>query len=55
MARRFLTIEAKTRLPMAQRPFLATARMRLSESLLADARKPQRRLSDADCLSWDFM
>jgi hypothetical protein len=43
-------VEAKTHLLFADTPSMATARMRLSENLLAEGWNPQRRLSDGDCL-----
>ena len=41
-----LTVEAKTRPSFAERPSLATDRMRFSESFFADGLNPHLRLSD---------
>ena len=46
-----LTTEAKTGFLFAGRPFLATARMWLSDSLFAEGLNPHRRLSKGDSLS----
>jgi len=48
-------VEAKTCFCFIETPYIATARMRLSDSLLAEGRKPQRRLSEGDFLSSDLI
>ena len=47
--------KAETRFCFLETPYIATARMRLSESLLAEGRNPQRRLSEGDCLRQDLI
>ena len=47
--------KAKTYFSFPEMPYMATARMRLFENLLAEGRNPQRRLSEVDFLSSDLI
>ena len=50
-----LPCEAETGFSFLETPYMAIYRIRFSDSLLAEGRNPQRRLSEGDSLSSDLI